>query len=608
MPHRPAGSTVEKSVEDRKKGPADAFVIDDDPLMGELLERHLGRRGVTAKRFEESARLLDELTIHPPRLLFTDLEMPRVSGADLVTAVRERGFRGTIVLVTASRERAAVHKAIANGADEVLGKPVKEFELDCLLEKARLREKRREIEFDSLREVLEPVSQGIVLMDESLRPVLANKRAREILEAASPEEIGTAVERSGIAGEMRKIGDKRGTVAFVDLSKRRGERGNPIGIETHRLSLGPSKEAHLVLMHDFSEWRKLDEIHSRFATYLSHRMRTPLTSIRNAVKILSEGDEALGAAEKERFLDIGCRNVEKLIGSFDEIQKIFMVESGEINACRSFVKIGRELHSILGECEREKSVAGFKVHAPEYAVRVSRSRLKSYCRGAAEAMTRWLGAAPYLECIVSVQDGVSESGEDDPSISVSLAPRGRTGEMALADFLESQAVDQGLILETLARAMDGASIVSPRGALRLQIPAEPSYDRNKDLIHPLHVMLERAELGALEFHLVSVRIAGGAEEARRFAQVLAGSLPSLFRKEDAIASRCEEPSGFHMFVVGAGRARIDEAMESLRERHAQSCRERGEELFPSIHWEIVYHCEPGSSPDRDACSLVESLV
>ena len=587
-----------------------AFIIDDDPLMAELLERHLARRGVAALRFDDCDRLLDEIASSGPPLLFTDLEMPRMRGIDLIEAARGRGFSGTIVLVTASRDRAAISAAITGGADEVLAKPIKEFEIDCLIDRIRARMARTRPPIDGLHAILEPVSQGIVVLDDECMPLFANRRAREILEAARAEEIAAAIERSGIAQEVMRNPRGGGAIAFIDVLQPSGEKRNPIGFEVHRLSLGAGGGTHLVLLHDFSEWRKLDELHSRFATYLSHRMRTPLTSVRNAVKILSEREETLGMDEKERFLDIGCRNVERLIDSFDEIQKLFMVESGEINTSRSFVKVGRELQSILGECKEEGTIAGFKLRSPECGLFVCRSRLKSYVRNAIDAVARWLGDPPHLECVVSVHDAPEETGEAMEMISITLAPQCHGGDerMSLQDFLGAHSGYQGLILERLADAMDGTSAASARNAVRLCIPAEPPFDREKDLVHPLHVMLERAELGKLEFHLVSIHTAGAATEARCFGQLLAGSIAALFGKEEAIVTRGEGPLCFRAFAIGLSRGRISDAMERLRERFAQSCRARGDELYPSIRWEITYHREPGLSSGPDDCSLLESLA
>ena len=69
-----------------------------------------------------------------------------------------------------------------------------------------------------------------------------------------------------------------------------------------------------------------------------------------------------------------------------------------------------------------------------------------------------------------------------------------------------------------------------------------------------------------------------------------------------------EPGNYDVLVVGASRERIDDEMESLRERFARCCRERGEELYPAIRWEIRYSHEPDASSAAAECAMIETLV
>jgi hypothetical protein len=320
--------------------------------------------------------------------------------------------------------------------------------------------------------------------------------------------------------------------------------------------------------------------------------------VRNAVQILSAKDEPLDDVERERFLDIGCRNIEKLISSLDGLQKVFMVESGEINAYRSLIRVGRELGAILGECERNGLIEGFKLRAPDYTALTCRSRLREYVMNGVEAMAGWLGRVPYIECTVTASDGV-EDGLDEPALFITLIPCGRTGEIkvALKDYFAFDEIRRELILERLAEALDGTHAVAPNDALRLRLPAAPSFDKDRDLIHPLHMMLERSDLERTAFHLVSMRLYGAVPDARRFSRLLETNLCALFGKDDWLVAREESPDRFALFVTGASQAQIEEAMKSLRERFANCCRERGEELYPAIRWEITYSREAGACSD-----------
>jgi FixJ family two-component response regulator len=610
MPKEPLKPVDAPRTDARSGNRETAFIIDDDRLMAELLERHIARCGVEPVRFDDPKRLLDALAASAPAFLFTDLEMPRMHGAELIVKARAQRFRGTIVLVTAARERSDLVTAIRSGADEILVKPIKEGDLDLVVEKARARSRRSTGAMEALRSILEPVSQGVILLDEELVPFYANRRSREILGAGNTREVGEALDRGNIGPRLMAKSGGAETITFVDVSSRGGEEKHLlVGFEMHECPAAAPRKAYLLLMHDFSEWRKFDELHSRFATYLSHRMRTPLTSARNAVMILSGKDEPLDVADKERFLDIGCRNIEKLISSFDELQKVFMVESGEINACRSLIRVDRELQAILSECVKSGAIEGFKLRASDATVLTCRARLKEYMLNAVEAIARWLGESPYIECAVTENHAVCEGGEE-PALSISILSRARAGEgrPALKDLLASTEIEKRLVLERLARALDGTHCVAASGALQMRLPLEPPFDREKDLVHPLHMMLERSGLERTSLHLVSIRLQGAHPGARRFVRLLEASLCALFGKDRWFVARGEEPERFAVFVTGASRAQIGEAMENLRERFAHRCRERGEELYPVICWEIVYCRESGASTDPPECTLLEALA
>lgn len=587
-----------------------AFIIDDDRLMTELLERHVARCGIEPVRFDDPKCLIDALAAGAPEFIFTDLEMPRMHGAELIVKARALGYRGTIVLVTACRERLDIVTAIRNGADEVLIKPVKEGDLDLLVEKARERSRRSMSLMQAIQIILEPLNQGAILLDEELVPFYANRRSREILGAGSTREVGEILDRANIAPPLLANSGGSEAITFIDVSNRSGEgKTILVGFEIHECPAAAPRRAFLLLMHDFSEWRRFDELHSRFATFLSHRMRTPLTSARNAVMILSGNDAALDVADKERFLDIGCRNIEKLISSFDELQKIFMVEAGEINACRSLIRVDRELQTALSESERGGTIKGFKLRAPDCAVLTCRARLREYVLNAVEAIARWLGEIPFIECVVTTNSAVSEAG-DDPTLLISIHSRGRAGENrpSLNDFLAFTEIEKRLVLERLARALGAAHSVTATGALRVRLPLEPSFDREKDLVHPLHLMLERSGLEQVSLHLVSIRLHGANVGARKFLRIFEASLCALFGKDRWFVARREEPEHFSVFVTGASREEIGRAMESLQERFGRRCRERGEELYPIIQWEIVYCRRPGVSADPPECTLLEALT
>jgi DNA-binding response OmpR family regulator len=587
-----------------------AFIIDDDRLMAALLERHLARRGIEAVRFEDPASLLGALPAARPVFLFTDLDMPLMRGTELISRVRAEGFAGGIVLVTASREPEDFAAAAANGADEILVKPLRDADLDFVVEKMRRRARRPVFGAATPRDLLEPIGQGIVLLDEEFVPIHINRRAREILGAGSEREAREALERDGLGARIMNGRRAGGCVNFVDVPVPDGNGSSRLlGLEIHECAETAAGRSYLVLMHDFSEWRKLDELHLRFATSLSHRMRTPLTSARNAVMILSEKGSLLDGAERERFLDIGCRSIEKLISSFDELQSEFLVESGSINVWRSLIRLDTELGEMLADLERRGAIGGFKMRSSDIPLLTCRSLLKRYIAAAAEAIGERLGEVPSIECAVAACDAGGE-GAEDPRISISIRPgNGSRGErLDPKDHDETGELAREATLERLARALGGVHAASDRDGFHLRLPASPALDREKDLVHPLHMMIERSRLRRVPLHVVSVRMAGARADAASFNRLFESGLCSLRGTEEWVVARGWEPGGYDVIVAGASRERVDEAMESVRERFARRCGERGEELYPAIRWEIRYSREADAPGDAAECSMLETLI
>ena len=106
------------------------LVVDDNPDMRSYLERVLSRRYrvVLAK---EGAEALEQAKTVRPDLILTDVMMPRMSGYDLLKAVREdRKLRAIpVVFLTARAGTEARIESLEAGADDYVAKPFDENEL-----------------------------------------------------------------------------------------------------------------------------------------------------------------------------------------------------------------------------------------------------------------------------------------------------------------------------------------------------------------------------------------------------------------------------------------------------------------------------------------------
>lgn len=111
---------------------AKVMMIDDEPLIMSVLQVHLTAQGY--ERFvslSDSTTAMDVLRKENPSVLLLDLNMPEVSGLDILRQVRldPELLQLPVIVLTSSSEPDAKLKALALGATDFLSKPVDASEL-----------------------------------------------------------------------------------------------------------------------------------------------------------------------------------------------------------------------------------------------------------------------------------------------------------------------------------------------------------------------------------------------------------------------------------------------------------------------------------------------
>jgi signal transduction histidine kinase len=460
----------------------------------------------------------------------------------------------------------------------------------------------------SLKAVLSPVEQGIVVLDDYRNLVFANDAARRTLQSKTEDEAFRILMRSVPASIFDQARAQTATATFLDVSHE--ERSSLIGIEISFFEELFGIPCYVIFMNDFSKWRELDDLHSRFATYLSHHLRTPLTAVRNAVRILSQEEKPLEKTERDKLLDIGWRNVEKLITSLDEIQKIFMIESEEMNVCRTLVRANRELKPLFDDLECQGKIRGYKLKSPEITIFAGRSRLHDFVRTAVDAYWKWMDEAPFIECVYSIREDMHFEGDDYRMLRISLRPRFQVHSQRtrgrLKDFLSYHEAHRGLMLTRIAIALDGEIDIDSKDTVSLLIPFDPPFNREKDLVHPIHVMIERAGLTGCQFHLTAMKMVGEMTFDGRFTKQLEECLCRSICS-DGMVSKGEEPLSYSIFVINRSPAEVAEMMKGIHQHFMRVCSESGEEIYPSIRWEVRYSYNPGSDGATIDTPILEDI-
>jgi len=117
------------------------MVIDDDPLICELLVETLADTPYDVQTFGDPVDALKSFDREPADVVFTDLMMPEMSGLEVIERVHQAAPKTSIFLMTAYHSVEKAIEAIRLGAEDYLCKPFLPAQIEVLLAKAA--ERRR---------------------------------------------------------------------------------------------------------------------------------------------------------------------------------------------------------------------------------------------------------------------------------------------------------------------------------------------------------------------------------------------------------------------------------------------------------------------------------
>ena len=101
---------------------ARVLVVDDEPIVREVLERYLTREGFEVASAADGVEALSKAEAAAPDLVLLDLMLPRLDGVEVFQRIRSRGATAVIMLTAKGDETDRV-VGLELGADDYIVKP-----------------------------------------------------------------------------------------------------------------------------------------------------------------------------------------------------------------------------------------------------------------------------------------------------------------------------------------------------------------------------------------------------------------------------------------------------------------------------------------------------
>lgn len=190
--------------------------------------------------------------------------------------------------------------------------------------------------------------EGVLVIDDQARVVLANHAASKLLLLKNEEIMGKAF---FTLLDNQKINDmvcsvlRNGKEMFAETSL--GLRSQTFRVHVAPIVVQPhSIEGAVIVFHDVTDARNFDQMRAEFVGNVSHELRTPLTSIKGFVETLLDGaleDSVLC----RRFLNIIDSEADRLSRLIEDLLTLSSIESKERMIRMEPVCIVQSIRSVL---------------------------------------------------------------------------------------------------------------------------------------------------------------------------------------------------------------------------------------------------------------------
>nr|NNM89946.1 PAS domain-containing protein [Bacilli bacterium] len=147
-------------------------------------------------------------------------------------------------------------------------------------------------EQNKIDSVMSHILSGVIVIDQTGRMLLMNAAAEKLLGVNDVDFIGRWHWEAGHHYGLSSLIDE--AIAFGVVQKKEVQIHKPqeLTLEAHITPIRQSNGATagvVVLLHDVSEWRRVERMRSDFVANVSHELRTPITALKGFAETLLDG-------------------------------------------------------------------------------------------------------------------------------------------------------------------------------------------------------------------------------------------------------------------------------------------------------------------------------
>lgn len=219
----------------------------------------------------------------------------------------------------------------------------------------RDRENELMTERDKTVSTIQSLTDGIIIIDMSDRILLMNPRAEEYVGSQAHELAGTTIEKPREGDQPTNIqrvfwqSGEAENVESQEVSLQAREKFDLEVVSIPLLNVTGEREGTVKVLHDITREKVIDRMKSEFLSIAAHQLRTPLSAVKWAMKLIMDGDAGAISSEQKELMRKGYESNERMISLVNDLLDVTRIEEGRFHYKFAMSKIEDVIKSVTSE-------------------------------------------------------------------------------------------------------------------------------------------------------------------------------------------------------------------------------------------------------------------
>ena len=209
--------------------------------------------------------------------------------------------------------------------------------------------------------ILDSMVEGVIALDPQGKILVTNPSACGILDLIDEKVEGKSLLEVIRNKELADLVHWCQTLNRSERYRREVDLHTPnrrvLEVNAMPLPLSHQVRGIVLVLHDITELRRLEQVRAEFVANVSHELRTPLTAIKGYLETLLD-ESPIEPSTHRQFLEIAHLHAERLGRLIDDLLSLSNIETGKVILHQSEVNLRDIVQEVVAMFEKEATKKG----------------------------------------------------------------------------------------------------------------------------------------------------------------------------------------------------------------------------------------------------------